>query len=544
MFDRRVHLSVCTVNNWALDFERNLQRILTNYGARLRLGRELEIPGYGCADHFFELDTAIHSWEILKEIVRNSKKWPELSIVTGMLVRQGMLFYNCLVAILNGKILIRPKMDLCDGDVYRESRWFKTLSTISFDLGGETVPFRDRVLKSSDNVAVGLEIWEELWSGYTYVPSVIVTRMFRFHNWSYFYSVVEFSSWAGGIYFYSNHRGCDSNRVYYDGMSTIARNGKLYAQIPHFNIEDTVSTAVLDLNETITYRHRKISNCYQVYTSLLPEYTTILFDGKLTKRQLSPIKELCRGPPARLWYYLRRSKMSGYFVPLSGGQDSSSVAAMVRLMCNNGWDLGGDDPRVGEDPAVLCKKILFTCHLASEHSSTRARLCVDSLAKDINSNHFRSACIQLRFVGLTPLFYFALKKGDLMHQNASTSVIDSMPTAGLKPLVNGDVSQTDEEEIGLTYAKLSVIGKLRRPSGLGRYGVFLAFLSWTLVYKEDIQRSYWYTRFFLSKISPFIENTYHATEYSADDHRTDMKRQFEQIRLKESHGQKKNIVDG
>ncbi|KAJ1348119.1 Glutamine-dependent NAD(+) synthetase [Parelaphostrongylus tenuis] len=74
-WNRRVCLAVCTVSNWALDFAGNLQRILTTCeeanrrGARLRLGPELEIPGYGCADHFFEWDTEIHSWEILKEIV-------------------------------------------------------------------------------------------------------------------------------------------------------------------------------------------------------------------------------------------------------------------------------------------------------------------------------------------------------------------------------------------------------------------------------------------------------------------------------------------
>ena len=31
-------------------------------GATYRLGPELEICGYGCEDHFFELDTVRHSW--------------------------------------------------------------------------------------------------------------------------------------------------------------------------------------------------------------------------------------------------------------------------------------------------------------------------------------------------------------------------------------------------------------------------------------------------------------------------------------------------
>lgn len=83
--------------------------------------------------------------------------------------------------------------------------------------------------------------------------------------------------------------------------------------------------------------------------------------------------------------------------------------------------LGGDDPayylngqRVGEDPAELCNKVsveicgdqfrvfmfiylvnilwsfkvLFTCYMASEHSSSETRACAEGLARDINSNHF------------------------------------------------------------------------------------------------------------------------------------------------------------
>ena len=45
---------------WALDFEGNLERIKESIriskkaGATYRLGPELEIPGYGCEDHFLE----------------------------------------------------------------------------------------------------------------------------------------------------------------------------------------------------------------------------------------------------------------------------------------------------------------------------------------------------------------------------------------------------------------------------------------------------------------------------------------------------------
>lgn len=29
----------------------------------------MEIPGYGCEDHFLELDTIDHSWEVLGDII-------------------------------------------------------------------------------------------------------------------------------------------------------------------------------------------------------------------------------------------------------------------------------------------------------------------------------------------------------------------------------------------------------------------------------------------------------------------------------------------
>jgi hypothetical protein len=62
-------LATCNLNQWAMDFEGNLRRIIESIvcaraaGAAYRVGPELEVPGYGCEDHFLELDTMEHSWE-------------------------------------------------------------------------------------------------------------------------------------------------------------------------------------------------------------------------------------------------------------------------------------------------------------------------------------------------------------------------------------------------------------------------------------------------------------------------------------------------
>ena len=44
------------------------------------------------------------------------------------------------------------------------------------------------------------------------------------------------------------------------------------------------------------------------------------------------MEEIERGPALWLWDYLRRSGARGYFLPLSGGADSSAVAGIVASM--------------------------------------------------------------------------------------------------------------------------------------------------------------------------------------------------------------------
>ena len=53
----------------------------------------------------------------------------------------------------------------------------------------------------------------------------------------------------GGVYLYSNLKGCDGGRTYYDGASIISMNGEIYRSLPQFSV-DPVETelGVLDLD--------------------------------------------------------------------------------------------------------------------------------------------------------------------------------------------------------------------------------------------------------------------------------------------------------
>ncbi|KAG7221794.1 hypothetical protein INR49_028868 [Caranx melampygus] len=74
---RKVTLATCSLNQWSLDFEGNLERILKSIevaktrGAKYRLGPELEICGYGCADHFYESDTLLHCFQVLRKLLES-----------------------------------------------------------------------------------------------------------------------------------------------------------------------------------------------------------------------------------------------------------------------------------------------------------------------------------------------------------------------------------------------------------------------------------------------------------------------------------------
>ena len=74
-----VTVAACQLNQMALEWEGNTDRIIKSIieakklGARLRVGPELEITGYDCEDHFLESDTYLHSFEMLARILSNQE---------------------------------------------------------------------------------------------------------------------------------------------------------------------------------------------------------------------------------------------------------------------------------------------------------------------------------------------------------------------------------------------------------------------------------------------------------------------------------------
>ena len=136
MHKKYAMVGVSQLNQWAMSFNHNKRNIIESIreakrlGAAYRLGPELEVSGYGCEDHFFEIDTVKHCWDTLVEILADKELTKDILCDIGMPVHFKNTLYNCRMLCLNQRILlIRPKLFLPGGGIPREGRWFTPWSS-------------------------------------------------------------------------------------------------------------------------------------------------------------------------------------------------------------------------------------------------------------------------------------------------------------------------------------------------------------------------------------------------------------------------------
>ncbi|TFK71373.1 glutamine-dependent NAD(+) synthetase with GAT domain-containing protein [Pluteus cervinus] len=448
-----ITLATYSLNQWALDFQGNLERILASIaiaksrGATLRVGPELEIPGYGCYDHFLEGDTVLHSWEVLAKIL-SSEETQGIVCDIGMPVVHKNVIYNCRVIIHDRQILlIRPKMWLANDGNYRELRYFtpwqkhrqwedhylpRIIQAVTKQV---KVPFGDVVLSTLDT-CVGIELCEELFTPAS--PHILMgldgVEIFTnssgsHHELRKLYTRVELIKEAtlklGGIYLYANQQGCDGDRLYYDGCAMIAVNGRVVAQGTQFSLNDVeVVTATIDIEDVRAHRakssrsmqaaaserYHRIEVPFALTSGKFDEVSEedqvgLIGSKRLDVRYHTPEEEIALGPACWLWDYLRRSRTQGYFVPLSGGIDSCATAVIVFSMCrlvaeaarrgdpqviSDARRMVGEPPDsdyVPTDAREFCNRVFHTCYMGTENSSSETRRRAKQLADAIGSYH-------------------------------------------------------------------------------------------------------------------------------------------------------------
>ncbi|PKA59069.1 NAD+ synthase (glutamine-hydrolysing) [Apostasia shenzhenica] len=441
---RLLKVSTCNLKQWAMDFDNNLRNVKESIsnakeaGAAIRIGPELEITGYGCEDHFLEQDTVTHAWECLKDLL-STDLTDNILCSIGMPIIHESVRYNCQVFCLDRKIImIRPKMCLANDGNYRELRWFSAWKLkdkfidfqlpvdISNSISQISAPFGFGYIQFQD-VAVAAETCEELFTAGSPRVGLAYNGVEVFMNASGSHhqlrklnvridAIKSATRLCGGVYLYSNHQGCDGGRLYYDGCCCIAVNGDVVAQGSQFSLKETeVLTAVVDLDVVSSYRAS--SSSFRELASLEPKILQVKVQRNLCQsfklhivptnpieiKYHYPEEEIAFGPSCWLWDYLRRSGASGFLLPLSGGADSSAVAAIVGCMCQlviNDIERGdeqvkADAIRIGNykngefpgDSKELAKRLFYTVYMGTENSSDATRARAKKLAEEIGSWH-------------------------------------------------------------------------------------------------------------------------------------------------------------
>ena len=631
----------------------------------VQLGPELEIPGYGCEDHFNENDTEVHCWECIAELLISGST-DEIVCDVGAPVTHRGVRYNCRLFLLNGKIIfIRPKMDMANDGNYRETRYFATWKQkktvekcllpfqVARATGQKHCPIGDAVLKFSD-ATLASETCEELFTPAAPHIDLALNGVEIISNGSGSHHQLRklnqridlmknATTKAGGIYLYSNQQGCDGGRLYYDGCACVISNGNVVAQGTQFSVRDVeVITASVDLDQINTYRGclssmREQASYSEPYPVVVVDFTLCGYSRAAVSphicvQYLCAEEEIARGPACWLWDYLRRSGASGFLLPLSGGADSASVAAIVGCMCQMVMDAKITDSQVAKDVERICgipdssmitdakdlaNRLLTTVYMGTSNSSTETRERAKTLAQEIGSYHldFRvdtvlKAITQLfsAVTGKTPQFKahggthvenaalqniqarirmviaFLLAqlmpwvqsrgygfllvlgsgnvdealRGYLTKYDCSSADINPIggisktdlrkflrwaairlgygslakiesapPTAELEPLDSaGNIAQTDEADMGMTYDELSIFGRLRKIHMCGPVAMYKSLLStWKdflspseiAVKVKHFFKQYSINRHKLTVLTP----SYHAENYSPDDNRFD-----------------------
>ncbi|KAL8749211.1 MAG: hypothetical protein Q9184_006898 [Pyrenodesmia sp. 2 TL-2023] len=422
-----VTLSCCSLNQWALDFTGNARRIKESIkkakaaGASLRVGPEEALAG-----------------------IIDDDACQDIVLDIGMPVRHKNVRYNCRVICYNRKvIMIRPKIWLANDGNYREMRYFTPwmrqghvedyyLESIVGRITGQVkVPFGDGIVSTKDT-CFACETCEELFTpAAPHGPMGLDgVEIFTNSSGSHFELrklktrldlIVEATKKSGGIYLYANQKGCDGDRLYYDGSSMIICNGHVLASGSQFSLEEVeVMTATVDLEDVRSFRSSPSRGLQSLHS---PKYSRIELPVRLSKRAEdaqypmnrptepidlryhTPEEEIALGGACWLWDYLRRSRAAGFFIPLSGGIDSCATSVIVFGMCrlvvsamHQGNELVLQDARrvVGEadgsdwvpaTPQELANRMFCTTYMGSKNSSSATRNRAKDLAYDIGAYH-------------------------------------------------------------------------------------------------------------------------------------------------------------
>ena len=412
------------LNQTPLAWEHNKQNIINaieeaqKQNVSLLCLTELCISGYGCEDAFFAQNTIDQSIASLLEIVEYTN---DIAVAVGLPLRHNNRTYDTACLIANKRILgFAVKQYMANNGVHYETRWFQPWNPYVRDeikIGDFSYPFGDVVFDLS-GIRIGFEICEDAWVAnrpgrILYERGVDIILNPTASHFAFLKSqvrerfVVDASRAFGVSYVYANLLGNEAGRMIYDGDAMVASNGELLVSGARLSYEDfLIVPAVIDVEATRLNQTQNRANMALAYPNLRvtdrfdwPEIAPVIQKAELEAWERGGYlkeEEFARAVALGLFDYLRKSRSQGYVLSLSGGADSSAIAALVFLMIRMAVEnLGIDGVKKKlsyikalekcKTPEEMVNKLLTVMYQGTENSSDDTFNSAKTLADDIGA---------------------------------------------------------------------------------------------------------------------------------------------------------------
>ncbi|QIP14297.1 NAD(+) synthase [Spirosoma aureum] len=384
---------------------------------------ELCISGYGCEDAFFAQNTIDQSVASLLDIVEYTS---DIAVAVGLPLRHNNRTFDVACLIANKRILgFAAKQYMANNGVHYETRWFQPwpayvrdeIKISSSSHGDFSYPFGDIVFDLS-GIRIGFEICEDAWVAnrpgrILYERGVDIILNPTASHFAFLKSqvrerfVVDASRAFGVSYIYSNMLGNEAGRMIYDGDAMVASNGELLVSGPRLSYEDfLIVPAVVDVEATRLNQTQNRANLSLSYPNLRvserfdwPDIAPVIQKAELEAWERGGYlkeEEFARAVALGLFDYLRKSRSQGYVLSLSGGADSSAIAATVYLMIRmavQNLGLEGVKKKLSyikaiqdcHTPEEMVGKLLTVMYQGTENSSDDTFNSAKELAEDIGA---------------------------------------------------------------------------------------------------------------------------------------------------------------
>lgn len=421
-----VKVAAATLNQTPLAWDANLANAIGAMdeararGVGILCLPELCLTGYGCEDAF--LAPWVHERALgLLDDARAAARGLVVSV--GLPVLHAGAVFNASALLVDGQIAgLVCKHALAGDGVHYEPRWFKPWprgAVARFRLpDGSDVAIGDLVFDLG-GVRLGFEICEDAWIAER--PGASLARRgadvilnpsashFAFGKHEIRRRLALEGSRAFGVaYVYANLLGNEAGRIVYDGDALIASAGEIVAEAPRFSFADRqLIEAVVDLDlqrarraglwsyqPSVTRDEGIVPVAFRPATASLQKGTRTVASFEATAHVKE--EEFARAIALGLFDYLRKSRMNGFVVSLSGGADSAAVACLVALaVALSCRELGREavvarlrlEGAVPANDRALVHALLTTAYQATRNSGDVTRAAARAVAEGIGSRH-------------------------------------------------------------------------------------------------------------------------------------------------------------